>query len=101
MTNSLHPALELRNGKPVGRDPRKMSPASLAEAGHNNRSALKAIAANCLDCCAGKADEVRACVSHQCPLWAFRMGTNPLDRRNLSEEQRQAAADRMALVRAA
>ncbi len=38
---------------------------------------LRAIRANCLDCCAGQRREVRECHLTDCPLWPFRMGRNP------------------------
>lgn len=99
MTNSTNAALELHNGKAIGRDPRTLTPSELQDLGHRLRSPLKAIAAACLDCCAFQQAEVRKCVSHGCPLWPFRMGTNPHDRRTLSDEQRTAAAERMTLAR--
>ncbi|MFA7172639.1 MAG: hypothetical protein WC340_04365 [Kiritimatiellia bacterium] len=38
---------------------------------------LKAIRANCLDCCCGKPSEVRACSLKTCPVWGYRMGHRP------------------------
>ncbi len=38
---------------------------------------LKAIRANCLDCCCGKPSEVRLCPVKTCPLWGYRMGHRP------------------------
>jgi hypothetical protein len=38
---------------------------------------LKPIREKCLDCCCGNAAEVRKCVAVDCPLWPFRMCTNP------------------------
>lgn len=40
-------------------------------------TAIKAIRAKCLDCCAGQAAEVRECLCNDCPLYGFRMGKNP------------------------
>jgi hypothetical protein len=37
----------------------------------------EATRANCLVCCNGSAHEVRYCSSKHCPLWLFRLGTNP------------------------
>lgn len=34
----------------------------------------KAIRLKCLDCCCGSANEVRACVCLDCPLYRFRFG---------------------------
>ena len=53
-------------------------------------SKLKEIRAKCLECMEGPA-EVRACTHFNCPLWAFRMGTNPF----ISEQQREALARRL------
>ncbi len=49
------------------------------EPGRNKPSLtpLKAIRANCLDCCAGQRKEVRECHLTDCPLWEYRMGRNP------------------------
>jgi hypothetical protein len=76
-----------------GRDPRAMSPAELAAMGHLPMSPLKAIRANCLDCCAGSAQEVVKCMALRCPSWPFRMGTNPY-RKPPSDEQQQAMQER-------
>lgn len=38
---------------------------------------LKAIRANCLECCCGSAKEVRGCHIERCPLWPYRLGKNP------------------------
>ncbi len=38
---------------------------------------LKVIRAKCLDCSSGNAKEVRDCRITRCPLWPFRLGTNP------------------------
>jgi len=40
-------------------------------------SPIKAIRANCIDCCGGQLKEVRECPAVDCPLYPFRMGTNP------------------------
>src|SRR5215471_6252336 len=62
---------------------------------------LKAIREKCLDCCCGKAAEVRKCVAVDCPLWPFRMGTNPFrKKREHTAEQRQAMTERLARARA-
>ena len=38
---------------------------------------LKAIRAKCIDCVCGQVNEVKECISTDCSLHAFRMGTNP------------------------
>lgn len=80
--------LEDRNGAPVGRDPREMTTAELAQLGQQRMSLQKALRLRCLDCCAGSATEVRLCVSVTCPSWPFRMGENPW-RAPASEERRE------------
>lgn len=61
---------------------------------------MKAIRAKCLDCSCGSSNEVKECPVKSCPLYVFRFGKNPnIPKRILTEEQRQAAAERMFLVR--
>ena len=38
---------------------------------------LKAIREKCLDCSCGNRAEVKDCLVQGCPLYPFRMGTNP------------------------
>jgi len=60
---------------------------------------MKAIRAKCLDC-NYTANEVKLCPCTNCALWPFRLGKNPnIKPRNLTEEQRQAAAERLKNVR--
>ena len=59
---------------------------------------IKAMRAKCLDCCAGSAKEVRLCGIKTCPLYAYRLGKSP-NRKPMSEEQRQKAAERLARAR--
>jgi hypothetical protein len=59
------------------RDPRKMTVAALTARGHPPISRAAAIRANCLDCCGDNAAEVRRCAVLSCPLWPFRLRTNP------------------------
>ena len=60
---------------------------------------MKAIRAKCLDC-NGTAKEVKLCPCTDCTLWPFRLGKNPnIKPRNLTEEQRQAAAERLKNAR--
>ena len=65
------------------------------------RSPLKAIRAYCLNCGDGTAHEVRRCDRKKCPLWAFRFGKNPYLHREISEEQKQRAAQRLRELAAA
>ena len=64
-------------------------------------SPIKAIRAKCLDCCCGQRDEVKLCPAKDCPLWPFRMGKNPNRSKNMTDEQRLAAKERLAKARAA
>ena len=82
-------------------DPREMSAADLASMGFQRISRGDAIRAKCLDC-ASSAAEVRACEVGSCALWPFRMGTDPWrEAREMSEEQRAAAVERLRAAREA
>ena len=60
---------------------------------------MKAIRAKCMDC-NYTAHEIRLCPCTDCPLWPFRLGKNPnIKPRKLTEEQRAAAAERLATAR--
>ena len=62
---------------------------------------LKAIREKCLDCCCYQLAEVRECGAERCPLYPFRMGKNPYRiKRQLSDEQKQALAQRLSKKRA-
>ena len=64
------------------------------------QSPLKAIRANCLQCVGGSAYEVRTCTAKNCYLFPFRFGKNPYTKkREMTEEQRAAAADRLIAAR--
>ena len=64
------------------------------------RNPVKVIRAKCLDCCCGSAKEVEACPIEKCPLWRWRSGKNPFrEKRELSEEQKMAARERLANAR--
>lgn len=62
---------------------------------------VKAIRAHCLDCCCGSSEEVKKCPVDYCPLYPFRFGKNPYRaKRELTEEQRAAASERMKKLNA-
>ena len=85
----------------IGRDPREV-PSAILSRYHREANPLKALRARCLDCCCGSSAEVRKCTAVACPLWPFRMGTNPFRaKRVLSDEQKQTMAERLAKARAA
>ena len=65
------------------------------------KSPLKAIRQHCLECCCGSAYEVKNCVIHDCELYPFRLGNNPFRTRSMTDEQKQAAAERLKSARMA
>jgi hypothetical protein len=75
-----HQEWDHRQSGPIGRDPRRMSPAELEALGLSRQTLLSAIRAKCVDCCAGNKIEVRRCGMVDCPSWPFRMATNPWHR---------------------
>jgi hypothetical protein len=86
-------------GELIGKDPREV-PSEILALYHSERNPLKAIRLRCLDCCCGSASEVRKCAAVACPSWPFRLGVNPFrEKRVLSPEQKQAAAERLARSR--
>lgn len=63
-------------------------------------SPQKAIREFCLGCVGYSAHEVKMCPSVKCPLYPFRFGKNPFKKkRELTEEQRAAAIERLAKIR--
>lgn len=61
---------------------------------------VKAIRKFCLDCCGGSSVDVKHCSSQHCALYAFRFGKNPYRaKREMTEEQREAARTRLAVWR--
>lgn len=61
---------------------------------------VKAIRDFCLDCCGGSHLMVKGCSAPDCALYAFRLGKNPYRaKREMTEEQRQAASTRLAEAR--
>ena len=62
-------------------------------------SPIKAIREFCLECCGGSSHDVRLCTAPNCPLYAFRFGKNPYIKREMTEEQKEAAKARLAAAR--
>ena len=61
---------------------------------------IKAIRLKCIDCCCGSATKVKLCPVSNCPLHDFRFGKNPYrKKREYTEEQRAAMAERLANAR--
>ena len=65
------------------------------------KSPLKAIRQHCLECSCGSTYEVKNCVIHDCNLYSFRLGSNPYRTRSMTDEQKQAAAERLKSARMA
>ena len=64
------------------------------------RNPVKAIRAFCIDCCGGNSHEVKLCTAPNCVLYPFRLGKNPYrTKREMTEEQRAAAVERLAKAR--
>ena len=77
----------------VGRLPADV-PLEFLRGAYRARNPVKAIRAKCLDCCCAQVDEVRKCVSVDCPSWPFRMGSNPFRKKPMlskAERGRRAA----------
>jgi hypothetical protein len=86
----------------IGRDPREMTRDELRALGHEKLTAIQAIRARCIDCCAGATVEVRRCTAVYCPSWPFRMGFDPWrERRVLEPEQKRILGERLAKARSA
>lgn len=64
------------------------------------QSPLNAIKSKCLDCCCGQSAEVKNCKIESCPIWPFRMGKSGRTR-SMTDEQKQAAAERLKSARLA
>ena len=90
---------EADGGAKIGVDPRELSGEQLEAAGKAGVPVLRAIRLKCLDCSGGAQSEVLKCTAVSCALWAFRMGTNPY-RKEVSEDQRAAASERMRALQA-
>lgn len=65
------------------------------------KSPLKAIHQHCIECMGNQVREVPYCNVKRCPLYPFRLGKNPYSTRHFTEEQKQAAAERMKKAREA
>ena len=81
-------------------DPREMTPEDLNRLGFKRVSRGDAIRQMCLSCMGGSTAEVRRCENGACPLFWFRCGTDPWrEQREMTEEQRQAGAERLRRAR--
>ncbi|MCB9989042.1 MAG: hypothetical protein H6868_06880 [Rhodospirillales bacterium] len=61
----------------------------------DKKTLVKAIRKYCLECCLEKPSEVRLCAAKNCPLWHFRFGKNPFHKRRMTDEEKQAATNRL------
>jgi len=69
------------NGESFGRNPRDIRTEEWKAEGYEGKPLLCVIRGRCLDCCVFQPAEVRKCVSVDCALWPYRMGTNPFSKR--------------------
>ena len=65
------------------------------------KSPIKAIRAFCLECVGYNANDVKNCTSKDCPLKPVRVGRNPFLKKEMTEEQKEAARERLAKARKA
>jgi len=80
--------LEPVSGDLVGRVPAEV-PSDLLSLNFRKKNPVKAIREKCFDCCSGAKSEIRKCVSTNCPIWPFRLGTNPFRKKtDLSDEEK-------------
>jgi hypothetical protein len=84
------------DGELIGKHPCDV-PSQILSLNFRAQNPSKAIREKCLDCCCANAAEVRKCVAVDCPLWPFRMSTNPFrKKRELSPAQKRDRAGRLA-----
>ena len=83
----------------AGRDPRTLGADGLRALGLEPEPLLTAVRRNCIDCMGGSLAEVRRCGMTSCPLWPFRLNSNPW-RAPASDAQKEAARAAGAAKRA-
>jgi hypothetical protein len=94
--------LVVRNpdGSTEGKHPRDADVDVMREI-HEPGPLLRVIRAKCIDCSGGSESEARKCTAIGCALWPYRMASNPFRTpREMTEEQREAAAANLAAARA-
>lgn len=52
-----------------------------------------------MECCGWERSMVKSCSAPQCPLFEFRFGKNPYNKRALTDEQKEKLAERMRKAR--
>ncbi len=82
--------------KTLATDPRELTPEDMAKLGVPRTNRTDAIRAMCLQC-VGTPQEVRLCECGACPLFFFRMGSDPF--RAPPSEKQMATAQRLAADR--
>lgn len=65
----------------------------------NENSPLRAIKEKCVDCMGGSFVYVKECRATNCSLHPFRLGKNPYSKRQMTDEQRVAAGERLKKAR--
>ena len=78
------------NGEKIGVASEFLSFRQLEALGHP-KSPLKAIRANCIDCCGGSLSEVRKCTVFRCPVWPMRDGLNPFHAQSKHSQNKEKA----------
>lgn len=74
--------------------------ADVREENASPRNPVKAIRLKCRDCTNNQITEIDNCPVKQCALYPFRFGKNPYrEKRELSEEQKKAAGERLKNAR--
>jgi hypothetical protein len=84
---------------PCGADPKSLTVEEFATAGHTGGPLLDIIRKNCMDCVGQAQADVRRCAITNCVFWPYRMGSNPWRTRDMSDEQRAAAGERLKIAR--
>ena len=88
-----------KTGETFGIHPKEFTAQDFNDLGHFDRPLSKVIRAKCLDCCVGNEQEVRQCVATTCDLYPYRMGSNPLRKKELSQEQKELITERFKKAR--
>jgi hypothetical protein len=81
------------NGRKWGRNPKQLTPADLEAEGIKSAPPLAVMRAMCLTC--REPNEIVVCARTDCPLWPYRLGTNPW-RRGGGENLKKARAAKVA-----
>lgn len=74
--------------------PQDITTEQLNELGHEKGGIYQIIRKNCIDCVAGQPSLVRSCTMTWCPYWPYRMGFNPFNRKELTEEEKVILRER-------